>query len=122
MINLLAAKNIHVLALTTLDTSESSILRMVVDDPDMARQILREHAIAHTETEVLALELDGAEQIQAALAVILQAEINIHYTYSFLSRPLGKPALAIHLEDIEIASQALMRHQYRVLTQRDISR
>lgn len=122
VINLLAEQNIHVLALTTLDTSDSSIMRLVVDDPDAARELLREHAIAHAETDVLVVELDGAEQLQAALAMILQAEINIHYAYSFLTRPLGKPALVLHLEDLEIATQALMRSNYRILGQRDISR
>lgn len=122
IINLLAERNIHVVALTTLDTSDSTILRIVVDDPESARQLLLEHAIAHTETEVLVVELDSIEQMQPALCVILQAEINIHYAYAFLSRPHGKSALCLHLEDPDIAAQALIRNKYRILSQRDISR
>lgn len=122
IINLFAERNIHVVALTTLDTSDSTILRMVVDDPESARQLLHEHAIAHTETEVLVVELDGAEQMQSALSVILQAEINIHYAYAFLSRPQGKSALCIHLEDPDIAAQSLLSNKYHILSQRDISR
>lgn len=122
IINLFSERSIHVVALTTLDTSDSTILRVVVDDPENARQLLQEHAIAHTETEVLAVEVDGPEQMQPALAVILQAEINIHYVYAFLSRPHGKSALCIHLEDPDIATQALQRNKYRILTQRDIAR
>jgi hypothetical protein len=122
IINLFGERNIHVVALTTLDTSDSTILRMVVDDPDAARHLLHEHAIAHTETEVLVVELEGAEQMQAALCVILQAEINIHYAYAFLARPQGKSALCIHLEDPDIAAQALIRSKYQILSQRDISR
>jgi hypothetical protein len=122
IIKLFGDENIHVVALTTLDTSDSTILRMVVDDPEAARNLLQEHAIAHNETEMLVIEMSGAEEIQAALSVILQAEINIHYAYAFLSRPNGKSALAIHLEDIDIAAQALTRSNYIVLSQRDISR
>lgn len=122
IIKLFGDKNVHVVAMTTLDTSDSTILRMVVDDPGAARDLLQEHAIAHNETEVLVIELSGAEELQAALSVILQAEINIHYAYAFLSRPNGKAALAIHLEDVDIAAQALTRNKYIVLSQRDISR
>ncbi len=122
VINLLAERNIHVLALTTLDTSDSSIMRLVVDDPDAARDLILEHGIPHTETVVLVVELDGADQLQPALALILQAEINIHYAYCFLTRPMGKPALVLHLEDPEIAAQGLMRSKFRILGQSDISR
>lgn len=122
IIKMLGDRHIHVVALMTLDTSDSTILRMVVDDPETARGVLQEHAIAHTETEVLVIELNGAEDVQAVLCMILQAEINIHYIYAFLTRPNGKPALGVHLEDIDIAAQALTRSKYTVLSQRDISR
>ncbi|MDX6767697.1 MAG: acetolactate synthase [Candidatus Methylacidiphilales bacterium] len=122
IIKLLGDEHIHVVALMTLDTSDSTILRLVVDDPDGARALFLEHAIAHTETEVLVVELNGAEDVQAVLCFILQAEINIHYAYAFLTQPNGKPALGIHLEDIDIAAQALSRGHYNVLGQRDISR
>jgi len=122
LLNLFSARKIHVLALTTVDTSDSSVMRMVVDDPDAARQLIHEHAIAHTETEVLVVELEGPMDVKRVLSIILQAEINIHYTYSFITQPNGKGAMAFHLEDIELASQALHRNQFRILGQDDISR
>ncbi|MEM6823200.1 MAG: acetolactate synthase [Verrucomicrobiota bacterium] len=121
-INLLADRDIHVMAITTMDTTDSAILRMVVDDPDSARQLLFEHGLAHAETEVLVVELNGATEVQQVLCIILQAEINVHYTYAFISRPQGRGALAIHLEDLELGSQALIRHGHKVLGQADISR
>jgi len=122
IVNLLAERGIHVMAMTTLDTTDSAILRMVVDDPDAARQLMLEQAIAHTETDILVVELSGPSEVQEVLAVILQTEINVHYTYSFINRPDGKGALAVHLEDPELAAQALNRHQHRILSQGDISR
>ncbi|MEO0453440.1 MAG: acetolactate synthase [Verrucomicrobiota bacterium] len=122
LLNLFSERNIHVLGLTTVDTSDSSVMRMVVDDPDAARHLIHEHAIAHTETEVLVVEVDGPLNVKKVLSVILQAEINIHYTYSFITRPHGKGAMAFHLEDIELATQALQRNQFCILGQEDISR
>ncbi len=122
IINLLAERNTHVMAMTTLDTTDSAVLRMIVDDPDAARQLMLEQAISHTETEVLVVELNGPTEVQQMLAVILQAEINVHYTYSFVNRPEGRGAVVIHLEDIELAAQALKQNRIRVLGQADISR
>ena len=52
----------------------------------------------------------------------MQAEINIHYIYPFLVRPNGRYALAISLEDNELASDTLSRSQLKVIGQEDIAR
>ena len=53
---------------------------------------------------------------------LLEAEVNIHYIYSFIKRPQGKAAFALNVEDPEVAAQALNHRSIRVLTQHDISR
>ena len=40
LIRLLNAKNVHVLGLMVLDTTDSAIIRIVVDNPDGARELL----------------------------------------------------------------------------------
>ena len=37
---LLASRNVHILALTVLDTTDSAIIRLVVDDPDDERLLI----------------------------------------------------------------------------------
>ena len=56
------------------------------------------------------------------LAALFEAEISIHYVYSFIKRPDGKSALAFNMEDADVAAQSLGHHGFKVLTQRDISR
>ena len=53
---------------------------------------------------------------------LLEAEINIHYVYSFIKRPEGKAALLFNIEDADIAVQSLTKRGLKVLSQRDISR
>lgn len=119
---LLSERNIHALALATLDTTDSSITRIVVDDPDLARELLGEHSIYFTECDILAVEIGGERDICGVLAALLEAEINVHYLYAFVSRPMGKSALAISLEDMDVAIHALTARNHKVLSQRDISR
>jgi hypothetical protein len=54
LIRILHSRQVHVVALTILDTTDSSIVRMVVDDPDQARAIFHEQAVAHIEKLIAA--------------------------------------------------------------------
>jgi len=105
-----------------LDTTDSAIVRVVVDDPDRARELFGEHGFPFTETRILVVEVDVETRLENALAALLEAEINIHYLYAFLSLPAGRPLLALNLEDLDVAADALRRHNFRVLGQGDLSR
>jgi len=122
LINLFGSRQIHVMAITTLDTTDSAILRVVVDDPDEARNLFKEHGMVFGECQILAVEVSGEREIDRILSALLEAEVNIHYIYSFFSRPMGKCALAASIEDMELAVEALSKRNIKVLSQRDISR
>jgi hypothetical protein len=119
---LLAKHNVHIMAMTTLDTTDCAIDRLIVDDPDRARELMAATNFSFTECDVLAVELTNESQLKGVLNALLTVEINIHYLYSFLVRPEGKSALALSVEDNDLAASALNSQGYRVLTQRDISR
>ena len=122
LITLLNARNVHVLALSVLDTTDSTIIRLVLDDPCKGRMIMREHDFAFNECELVAVEIDSQHQLKDALTAMLEAEVNIHYTYSFITQAHGRSVLALNIEDREVDIDALRRHQFTVLYQGDISR
>ena len=119
---LLAEAEIHILAITTLDTTDSAIVRVVVDDPDQARRLLQQNNVSFSESQILAVEIAGEHDVELVLKALLETEINIHYIYSFLSRPLGRSALAMSIEDMDIAIDILGARNHKVLNQGDISR
>lgn len=114
--------DIHIVATTVLDTTDSAIVRTIVDDPDLAREVMVNNDFPFSECPILAVEIIDESKLRGVLAALLEAEINIFYVYTFLKRPEGKAALAIKVEDPDTAAQALNRRGYKVLTQRDISR
>src|SRR6476660_5332706 len=101
LIRLLNAKSVHVLGLMVLDTTDSAIIRIVVDNPDGARELLIAEDFPFTESNL----------------VVLEAELNIHYLYSFIPQPEGKPVVGLSMEDNDTAEQALKRHQFKTLKQ-----
>ena len=119
---LLKDHNVHIMAITVLDTTDSAIVRVIVDDPDRARELMVNNDFPYSEGEVLAVEISDESDLKGVLAALLEAEINIHYVYSFIKRPEGRSALAINAEDVDVAAQALANRGYRVLKQHDISR
>jgi len=122
LIELFNERNVHVLALTALDTTDAAILRIIVDDPDHGRELLVEHNFPFTESEVLVVEIDSETKLKGVLQALVRAEINIHYAYSFITQPNGRAALALSLEDADIAATSLTQHQFKVLHQPDLLR
>lgn len=122
LVALFREHNVHIVAITVLDTTDSAIMRMIVDDPDKARELMVNNDFPYTECEVVAVEIGDESRLRPVLAALFEAEINVHYVYSFIKRPEGGAALAMSVEDGDVAMQALNRCGFKVLTQRDISR
>jgi hypothetical protein len=121
-IDLLGCHDIHVIALSTMETTDSAIVRVVVDDPDGARAVFQEHGFPYNESDLLAVEIDSEADLKRILAVLLAAEVNLHYIYPFISRPMSKAALVMNVEAPDLAAQALRGAGLRVLSQADIAR
>ena len=108
---LLKDNEVHVVAMTVLDTTDSAIVRVMVNND-----------FPYTECDVLAVEITDESELKGVLAALYEAEINVHYVYSFIKRPEGKSALAINAEDPDVAAQALTQRGFRALSQSDIAR
>ncbi len=119
---MLAKHNVHIMAMTTLDTTDCAIIRMVVDDPDRARELMAANNFFFTECEVLAIEFDDESKLKDIFMAFYAVEMNINYVYSFISRPRGRCSLVLKVEDLDLAATALNNRGFKVLTQRDISR
>jgi hypothetical protein len=122
LITLLSSHSVNVLAITVLDTTDSAIIRLIVDDPDQARELLVKEGFAFTEVEMVVVELDAATNLNKLMAALLEAELNINYMYSFIPHPQGKSMLAVNMEDNDVGEKVLGKHQFRVLKQSDVSR
>lgn len=120
--SLFKVNDVHVVALTVLDFTDTTILRFVVDDNDKARELMVNNDFPYTECDVIAVEINDEADLKDVLAALLEAEINIHYVYSFIKRPEGRAALVLNIEDPDVAAQSLNTHGFKVLTQSDIAR
>ncbi len=91
----LSEAKINIYAITTSDTVDHSVIRMVVSDTPKAIMVFEEHQTLVVEDEVVMLEGDNKSGSLAKIAhKLADAEINIEYCYSATS-PNSKKGLMI---------------------------
>jgi hypothetical protein len=123
VVRLLAQARVVVLALSIQDSSETSIARMIASDPELLEDLFQLNDSAFGVCEVAVAELEeGASDLPRLLTALLEAEVNILFSYTLLVRPRGRPLMAVHTDDLECASAVLEGRGFRLLRQTDLSR
>lgn len=123
VVKMLNEARVVVLGLSIQDSSETSVARMIVSDPERLEELFELNDIAYGACEVVVAELEeGASDLPRLLAALLEAEVNIFFSYTLLVRPRGRPLLAIHTDDLECSSAVISGRGFRLLRQTDLSR
>ena len=104
----LAESKVNILALTTSDTVDHSVVRMVVDDPQTAVWLLEEHGAMVVEDDVVLVEGDNKSGSLADIARTLRdAKVNIEYLYCATPPTSRKVLLVLRVDDPAKALKAL---------------
>lgn len=123
VVRMLQEHAVLVLALSVQDSADAAIVRLVVSDPERVQELFAMQEIPCSVCALVVVELkEGATELTKLLTALLMAEVNIHGSYSLLTRPRGNCAIAVHVEDDECASAVLRSHGFRILSQGDLSR
>jgi len=121
-VSMLKDENIDILAISVLDTTDSAVIRLIPNYPKNLARLLKSLSISFTERMVLAVELEKEDSLQYLTKALLRAEINIHYVYSFMHQPNGKPIVAIAMEDEDTAEDVLRSYHLKILSQDELIR
>ena len=111
----------RIISLTVVDSADCAIIRMVLSEPERAREIFELAGLPITESDLLVVELpQGNQPLVQICKALLGAEISIHYAYPLMVGPHGRAALALHVEDHETAVHTLSRLGFTALTEKDL--
>ena len=114
--NVLGKKNINIRALSLADTSDYGILRLIVDKPDAALDVLKKANFTLSETNVIAVEVsDKPGGLSEVLDVLGEAGINVEYMYAFVEKSSDNAVMIFRIEDIENAIRALQKRNIVIL-------
>ena len=113
--------DIRIVSLTVVDSADCAIIRLVLSDPERAKEIFEQANLPVTESDLLVVKLpDGPQPLLQICKALLAAEINIHYAYPLLVGPHGTAGLALHVEDHETAARTLDRQGFTLFTENDL--
>ena len=81
---ILGENNIDICALSVADTTDFGILRLIVDRPDEAKQVLADNGFTVSINDVIAIEVeDKPGGLAKTLSVLDDKGISIEYMYAF---------------------------------------
>jgi len=113
---ILGDAGINIRALSLADTSDFGILRLIVNDREKAKTVLKEHGFTVSKTEVVAVEVPDRP---GGLATILQTldsqAINVEYMYAFVERCGENAVIIFRFDETEKAIKALLDKGFAIL-------
>lgn len=113
---------VKIVGLSIADAADCCIIRLVLSHPEQGREILNLNKFSYAENELIAVELPiGSQSLMELCAALLQAEINIHYAYPLIIHPHGRAAVALHIDNVEVASGMLRDMGFDILCEADLT-
>ncbi|MDF1579225.1 MAG: ACT domain-containing protein [Desulfuromonadales bacterium] len=112
----LGDSGINIRALSLADTSDFGILRLIVDQTDKAKMVLKEHGFTVNKTEVVAVEVPDRPKGLCGILEILDAnKINVEYMYAYVERSNSNAIIIFRFDQVEAAIKVLTEHDVVVL-------
>ena len=113
---ILGDAGVNIRTLSLADTSDFGILRLIVNDTEKAKNVLKERGFTVSKTEVVAVEIPDRP---GGLADILQAldadGINVEYMYAFVERCGENAVMIFRFDETQKAIAMLTAKGFTVL-------
>ena len=114
--------HVHIVALSIADSAECAFVRFLLSHPEQGREILERAGLALIESDLIGVELpSGPQPLLQICTALLQAEVNIIQAYSLLIRPHDRPAVALMVDNIEMAQETLAQKGFTMVSENDLS-
>ena len=114
------APDVHLCAFSVVEASDHAVVRIIPNNADAAREVLRHHGLPFAEYDLLIVELADDHTLTSMCLYLLGAELNIRFAYPLMLRPDGTPTIALAVDDQTLAGQILRKKQFRLLGEEDL--
>lgn len=102
IVETLGNNNIDISALSIADATDFGVLRLIVDKPELAVDVLKQTGVTVKITNVIAAALDHQPGgLSKVLEVLANAGISVEYIYAFEGKKSGKALMVVKTEDME---------------------
>jgi hypothetical protein len=118
---LIGDAGIDLRAMSIADTTDFGILRLIVDKPQLAYDILKKADCVVSVTQVIAVSIEDKPGCLAKVLKLLSDEgINIEYVYAFITRKKEDAYVIFRMEDNERAVKILTENGIKLASGEEI--
>lgn len=114
------APDVHLCAFSVVEASDHAVVRIIPNNADAARVLLRQQGLPFSEFDLLIVELADDHTLTSMCLYLLGAELNIRFAYPLMLRPNGTPTIALAVDDQTLAGQVLRKKNFRLLGEEDL--
>ena len=119
--DVLAKTEVNIRALSLADTSDFGILRLIVNKPETALDVLQKEGFTVRENEVIAVEVeDKPGGLARILNVFSSAGISLEYMYAFVERKTDNAVMIFRVESNEKATKNLQDAGVSLLSDEEV--
>lgn len=119
MTKVLADNNINILALNIADAADYGIVRLIVDNPELALKVLKENRFSINITDVVGIIVPHESGgLYKALKILSAHNIAIDYMYSFAL--YNAATVVIRSSSAEDVVKILQEHNIQLIKESDI--
>jgi len=108
---------VNIRGFSVSDTADYGILRLVVDKPEQAHELLKAAGFTVKELDVICIDLpDVPGGLAGVLKIVSDAGVNIEYVYSLIGT-----YVVLNVADVERAVALLQDRPVRLVSQEEIA-
>lgn len=121
---ILGEYNIDIRALSIADTTDFGVLRLIVNQPDKAKEILEQKGFTVGVNNVIVIEVeDKPGGLSKALSILDRKGISIEYMYAFVGNcELNHAMVILRVENPEKALDILKEEDVQIKSAEDVYR
>ena len=119
--NILGENDIDISALSIADTTDFGILRLIVNKPELALNVLKDSGFTVSATDVIAISVeDKPGGLAKALEVLYKSNIGIEYMYAFVGKITDEALVILKVDNTEDAMKVLQENNIKILKPEEI--
>lgn len=117
----IAKENINIRAMSVADSTDFGILRLIVSEPDKAKDIIAKDTLVK-ENNVVAVKMsDSKGALYDILEALDEADINLDYSYASLSPKEHTAFVIFRVDDVENSEKILKQKGFELLEESDLN-
>ena len=121
VLNVLKNNNVNILSLSLADTTEYGLLRLIVNNPELGKDMLSKEGFSNLLSEVLVIRIAHISgSLQELIAKLSESGINVEYMYG-LSTNVDQAFVVLKASCVEKAIEVLKANGVQTLSTEEIA-